>query len=170
MKNQIKFKEYNLSEHVLENYSESEIALMIGGHLSEEAPTVNVGGIAGTGDTRLAPDQREPGVYPEKTKYKKKNKKDTAILMKMLRRKINEKNIVEETETFAGNKVFIVPSTLFNDMRNQKRKGKHWKKYIPDDESSMSIRTYANKNPKKPVIIKCKNTGAMMYARYPKAN
>jgi len=273
-------------------------------NIKEEAPTVNVGGIAGTGDERLAPDQREPGV--KKTKYKKKNEEDTAVLMGMLRRKVNEqiqareyegrptpirpsqlkrdrtdvrrsettainraitsqrnttdnqsyrykdamspverqranrtatvnaqirspaprpglvdartnkpyqapkpnlmplrgpatpsgqgvntsakadrvirpsqvrqgptsttayKSIREET-TFAGKQVFVVPSHIFSEMKMQKRKGKHWSSYIKEDDYMQPIREYANNNPKKPIIIQCENTGAMMYARYPKS-
>jgi hypothetical protein len=132
-------------------------------NIKEEAPTVNVGGIAGTGDERLAPDQREPGV--KKTKYKKKNEKDTAVLMGMIRRKMN----IAEQSTFAGKQVFVVPSHIFSEMKMQKRKGKHWSSYIKEDDYMQPIREYANSNPKKPIIIQCENTGAMMYARYPKS-
>jgi hypothetical protein len=50
----------------------------------------------------------------------------------------------------------------------EKKKGKHWKTYIGEDEHGMNIREYANKNIKKPIILQDENTGAMCYARYGK--
>lgn len=129
--------------------------------IKEEAPANSAGSgeIAGLG---VGP-QGEPGV--KKTKYKKKNEKDTAILMGLIRRKMN---IAEET-TFAGKQVFVVPSSVFNEMKLQKRKGTHWSTYIQENDYMTPIREYANKNPKKAVIIQCENTGAMLYARYGKS-
>jgi len=75
----------------------------------------------------------------------------------------------EEVETgkFAGNQTFIVPTDLFHAAREAKKQKKHWTKYIgTDDVHSQAIRSYANKNNKKPIILQDKRTGAMMYARY----
>lgn len=67
---------------------------------------------------------------------------------------------------FAGNDTFIVPSDTFFRARNEKKKGKHWKTYIGEDEHGMHIREYAKKNRKHPIILQCERTGAMHYARY----
>ena len=53
----------------------------------------NVGSIAGSGDARLPPDQREPGLTPDaKNTYKKKNKKGadelTATIAMMVARNV----------------------------------------------------------------------------------
>jgi hypothetical protein len=55
---------------------------------------------------------------------------------------------------------------MFHKARVEKRKGKHWKTYIGEDEHGMAIREYANKNRKKAIILQDENTGAMCYARY----
>jgi hypothetical protein len=136
--------------------------------IREEAPTVNAGSgeIAGIG---VGP-KGEPGVSPDNA-YKKENKKKKRkikdIVATLFRR--SPPQMVAEQSTFAGKQVFVVPSQIFNEMKMQKRKGKHWSSYIKEDDYMQPIREYANKNPKKPIIIQCENTGAMMYARYPKS-
>ena len=69
---------------------------------------------------------------------------------------------------FAGNDTFIVPSDTFFRARNEKKKGKHWKTYIGEDDHGMYIREYAKRNRKHPIILQCERTGAMHYARYGK--
>jgi len=71
---------------------------------------------------------------------------------------------MEETGTFAGNKTFIVNDDMFAKARIAKRKGQHWRTYLGGDEFE-SIREYANKNKKSPIILQNKS-GTMMFARY----
>jgi hypothetical protein len=76
------------------------------------------------------------------------------------------KNIKEET--FAGAAVFEVDSATFHAAKFHKRKGKHWRKYLGEDDCLSEIRDYATRNPGKPIIIKNKTTGEMCHARYGK--
>lgn len=135
--------------------------------MKEEAPANNVGGgnIAGMG---VGP-QGEPGLKPKaRLKYKRKNQQDIQAregeIATLIRR---AQPVMEENEgVFAGNKTFIVPSKMFHNARLEKRKGKHWRTYIGEDEYGTAIREYANKNRKKAIILQDENTGAMCYARY----
>ena len=131
--------------------------------LKEDAPANGAGGgaIAGIG---IGPEG-EPGLSPKKIK-------------KILRRKapvaLQEKSEPSSGESsvkkgrFAGNDTFIVPSDTFFRARNEKKKGKHWKTYIGEDEHGLHIREYAKRNRKHPIILQCERTGAMCYARYGK--
>ena len=79
------------------------------------------------------------------------------------------KDIVKENrERFAGAAVFEVDSATFHTAKFHKRKGKHWRKYLGEDDCLSEIRDYANKHPGKPIVIKNKTTGEMCYARYGK--
>lgn len=135
--------------------------------IKEDAPANAVGGgnIAGLG---VGP-QGEPGLkMKQRLKYKKKNQQDIQSregeIATLVRR---AQPVMEENHgVFAGNKTFIVPSKMFHNARLEKRKGKHWKTYIGEDEHGMAIREYANKNRKKAIILQDENTGAMCYARY----
>jgi len=71
-------------------------------------------------------------------------------------------------EKFAGSAVFEVDSATFHTAKFHKSKGKHWRKYLGEDDCLSEIRDYANKHPGKPIIIKNKNTGEMCFARYGK--
>ena len=105
----------------------------------------------------------EPGV--SKTKYK--DTKSPLLWPEMMRRTMP--NMVKENrERFAGAAVFEVDSATFHAAKFHKRKGKHWRKYLGEDDCLSEIRDYANKNPGKPIIIKNKTTGEMCYARYGK--
>ena len=126
----------------------------------------NVGGIAGTGDERLPPDQREPGV-PAKSEYKKKNEEESPVMGKILRRPMLAR-LSENTGKFAGHTTHKVPHETFNKIRQEKAKGKHWKKYLDEGEHTSHIREFAKKNPTKPIIIENEKTGYMCFARYGK--
>ena len=162
-----------------------EIAIMFGGHnLYEEgeggAPANSAGGgnIAGIGVPNPAkgPNFGEPGFSPRVIlKYKKRTKKgqdDTEQDLAMLRRgqpALVGSNLQEaKMGKFAGNDTFIVNSKTYHKVRNEKKKGKHWKSYLDEDESLSHIREYASKNHKKPIILQDEATGAMCYARYGK--
>lgn len=107
---------------------------------------MDVGAIAGTGDTRLPPNQREPGRPPE--------------LMPMLRRKLPKGK-------FAGSETFIVPHSTFVSLREAKKKHKHWRTYLNEDDAYHDIREYAKKC-SGPIIVEDERTGALMYIRYGK--
>ena len=130
--------------------------------LSKIFEEMNAGAIAGSGDERLAPDQREPGLTPKRRrKYKRKNEQDTALL----RRRVAA--LVEEnTGMFAGKVTHKVPRHVYTKIVHEKAKGKHWRKYLGDDEVTSRIRDYAIRNPKKPVVIEDESTGYMCFARY----
>ena len=138
--------------------------------LKEDAPANGAGGgaIAGIG---IGPDG-EPGVSKKKRPIFRR--KDPIALQEK-----SEPNPIVPTQAargysessvkkgrFAGNDTFIVPSDTFFRARNEKKKGKHWKTYIGEDEHGMYIREYAKKNQKHPIILQCERTGAMHYARY----
>ena len=127
---------------------------------------MNAGAIAGSGDERLAPDQREPGFTPKRRrKYKKKNETDTVLLRRRVAA-LTEENTGENTGMFAGKITHKVPRHVYTKIVHEKAKGKHWKKYLGDDEVTSRIRDYAIRNPKKPVVIEDKTTGYMCFARY----
>jgi hypothetical protein len=108
--------------------------------VNEDAPTNNVGGgnIAGLG---IGP-KGEPGVTKKRQRsYRKRN--------------------------FAGAAVFEVTSNLFYEIKLSKRKGKHWRTYLNEDDSYQEIREYAAQNRKGAIIIQNEVTGEMVYCRYP---
>lgn len=67
---------------------------------------------------------------------------------------------------FAGAEVFDVSSDTFHKSKISKKHRQHWKTYVGEDDTGRSIREYANKNPKSPIVIADERTGAMFYARY----
>lgn len=133
--------------------------------VQEDAPVNSVagGGVAGlTG---------EPPVGSKaKRKYQRKNKGEAderSGEISMLRRALPEET--ERTGRFAGNQTFVVPSDIFANARNQKKKGGHWTKYIGEGEHSEAIKAYDRKHKgKKPIILQDERTGAMCYAKYGK--
>lgn len=114
----------------------------MGSYVDEDAPANAAGGgnIAGIG---VGP-QGEPG--------------RPAQLMPMARR----------GKKFMGVETFVVPSRVFNQIREAKRKGKHWRKYLDEDDTFYHIRMEAKKNKKGAIIIEDENTGALIFARYGK--
>lgn len=132
--------------------------------IKEDAPTVNAGGgnIAGIG---VGP-QGEPGVSAKAQRKQSKNKSTpTPVILGMLRRKAP--NALAE-DTFAGAVVFEVNSKLFHNLTLAKRKGKHWRTYLEEDDCYAEIREWARKN-KGPIVVRNENTGEMRYVRYGKA-
>ena len=67
-----------------------------------------------------------------------------------------------------GVETFIVPSRVFNQIREVKKRGRWWKKYLDEDDSFYHIRMEAKKNKKGAIIIEDENTGALIFARYGK--
>lgn len=134
--------------------------------IKEDAPTNNVGSgaIAGAGVGPMG----EPGVSRKAQRKRQRNEKSTptSVILGMLRRKAPNP-IAEEFDTFAGSVVFEVSSKVFHTARNEKRRGKHWRTYLDEDDCFAEIREYAKKNPKKGIVLRNENTGEMCYARYP---
>ena len=69
-------------------------------------------------------------------------------------------------DTFAGAVVFEVNSKLFHNLTMQKRKGKHWRTYLEEDDCYAEIREWARKNPKGKIVVRNECTGEMRYIRY----
>lgn len=149
-------------------------AWIVNGPLKEDAPANATGAaIPGTGDDPQAFPKGEP-----LKKYKKKTEKEQQAVsadIAMLRRATP--NMVKEeaaktgdykTGMFAGSTTFVVPSNIFHEAKLQKKKGKHWRTYIGEEDHWRNIREYARKNPKKAIILQCEKTGAMCYAKYGK--
>jgi len=67
---------------------------------------------------------------------------------------------------FAGAAVFEVNSKLFHNLTMQKRKGKHWRTYLEEDDCYAEIREWAKKNPKGKIVVRNECTGEMRYIKY----
>ena len=65
-----------------------------------------------------------------------------------------------------GLETFIVSSSTFHSIKNQKKKGMHWKRYLEEDDAYHDLREYARKKRKGPIIVEDERTGACMYVRY----
>lgn len=66
---------------------------------------------------------------------------------------------------FMNTETFIVPHSTFVGLREAKKKGKHWRTYLNEDDAYHDIREYAKKK-KGPIIVEDERTGACMYVRY----
>lgn len=66
---------------------------------------------------------------------------------------------------FAGIDVFDVDKNTFDLCRLGKQKYKHWKSYVGEDTQGQAIREYANKYPRKPIIVRCEEYNAMLFVR-----
>ena len=67
---------------------------------------------------------------------------------------------------FLNQETFIVSHSTFNSLREAKKKGTHWKRYLGEDDAYYDLREYARKKRKGPIIVEDENTGACMYVRY----
>jgi hypothetical protein len=65
---------------------------------------------------------------------------------------------------FAGFDVFDVDEQTFHRCRLGKIKYKHWKTFVGEDTIGKEIREYANRNFRKPIILKS-SSGAMLFVR-----
>ena len=113
----------------------------MGSYVDEDAPVNAVG--TGTGVAGLTPNSL-PGRPSQ--------------LMPMVKR----------GKPFLGVEPYIVPSRDFNQIREAKRKGKHWRTYLDEDDAYHHIRMEAKKNKKGAIIIEDENTGALCYVKYGK--
>lgn len=130
--------------------------------IDEDAPTVNAGSgnIAGIG---VGP-KGEPGVSP---KFQPKKKNSVELFPDLIRRS-EPQNIVKSRRQgqFAGAAVFEVSSSIFHNLTVQKRKGKHWRTYLEEDDCYAEIREWAAKNPRGKIVVRNENTGEMRYIKY----
>lgn len=129
--------------------------------LDEDVPvnSAGAGAIAGLG---VGP-KGEPGLK-KKPAIKKVTVGRKLLLMP---EEIDMNDFDMKTGMFAGNKTFIVPSTMFDKARLSKKKGQHWRTYIGNDTPhGQFIRNYANKNPKSPIPLECERTGYITFAKY----
>lgn len=79
-----------------------------------------------------------------------------------------DKPLPYKPDEFLGSKVFDVDTKTFMKSRYSKKKKSTYKRYIGDNELSMRIREYANQNPKKGVVLRDQQTGAMVWLKKPK--
>jgi hypothetical protein len=129
----------------------------------EGAPTNSAGG-GGVASIGINPAGK-PANWGEPGISKKAQKKQTSVL----RRKAPQALQESKNGNFAGHTTFIVPSNMFHKARLEKKKGKHWRTYIGEDEHGVAIRDYDRKHKgKKPIILQDESTGAMCYAKYGK--
>jgi hypothetical protein len=131
----------------------------------KEQAIANVTGAAvpGTGDDAQA--------FPRaKNSYKKENERTGAAIARRLAPLMVAEDEAPPLETgmFAGNKTFKVPPNVFDTARNERAKGKHWRKYMQDSPHYKQIRDHHRKNPKDPIIFENDKTGHMFYAFYGK--
>ena len=82
--------------------------------------------------------------------------------------KKKRKNAKVETETFAGEKVFVVPPDVYYQSRLGKSRYLKYEKFVGNDKLGEAIRQYGKENPKAAIILKNSMNGAMLYLKYGK--
>jgi hypothetical protein len=147
-----------------------------GGELIEEdAPATSTAGVAG-----FTPDT--VGVTKKKQKkHKKKVRKQVgdilmaseektySTFMEGLEKNIrtwnagNERIMVREKD---GHPVFIVSKDEFSKCKSKRKKFERWSKFFdPKSTNGKKIKEYSHKNPSKPIVLQCSQTGEMIYLR-----
>ena len=74
----------------------------------------------------------------------------------------------KQQKKFANTNCYEVCSDTYAKCIQGKKKFKHWKSFVGEDDVGQEIRTYARSNPDAPIIIQDQKTGAMVYLRYGK--
>ena len=82
--------------------------------------------------------------------------------------KKKRKNAKVETETFAGERVFVVPPDVYYQSRLGKSRYLKYEKFVGNDKLGEAIRQYGKENPKAAIILKNSMNGAMLYLKYGK--
>ena len=115
-----------------------------------------------------AKNQGDAEFYQKKGITPKNQKKYGKAIRNVINRRTGIRRAVDrlEEETFAGAVVFEVNSKLFHNITMQKRKGKHWRTYLEEDDCYAEIREWARKHPKGKIIVRNECTGEMRYMRY----
>ena len=153
-------------KYLLKEYTETEIAYMLGGHLVEDGMGAGAGApansVAGGGVQGITGEPPVSVANQRKHKYR--------VLRRAPPQALKE-NCGCMKGKFAGEETFIVPADTFFGAREARKRGKHWTKYIGEDAVGIEIREYYHKTRgKKPIILQCERTGAMHYAHYGKRN
>lgn len=151
-------------KYLLEEYTETEIACMLGGHLIEDGMAAGAGApvnsVAGGGVQGLTGEPPVSVTNQKKHKYR--------VLRRAPPQALKEDCGCMRGK-FAGEETFVVPTKNFHEARLARKKGKHWTKYIGEDNIGREIREYYRKHRgKKPIILQDESTGAMCYAHYGK--
>lgn len=132
---------------------------------NEDAPVNSAGSgeISGIG----VGSKGEPGVHPRHQPKRNRSIDTKSIIMAMMRR-APAKNLAEtcRANDFAGSAVFEISPSLFYELRMSKRKGKHWRTYLQEDDCFREIREYAACNPKGKIMVQNESTGEIMVVRY----
>ena len=82
--------------------------------------------------------------------------------------KKKRKNAKVETETLAGEKVFVVSPDVYYQSRLGKSRYLRYEKFVGNDKLGEAIRQYGRENPKAAIILKNSMNGAMLYLKYGK--
>jgi hypothetical protein len=78
------------------------------------------------------------------------------------------KALRRKPQYFGGKRVFTVNSNAFNKALQGKKKFKHYRSYVQDEETTSEIREYLKANKNAPVIVQDEITGAMVYLNHGK--
>lgn len=73
--------------------------------------------------------------------------------------------VVRKRGKFAGHDTFLVKRSTFMSLKEAKKKGKHWRTYLEEDDAYAELREYARKC-KGPIVVEDEDTGACMFVRY----
>ena len=75
----------------------------------------------------------------------------------------NDRIMVREKD---GHPVFIVSKDEFAKCKNKRKKFERWSKFFSDNSTiGRQIKEYSHKNPSKPIVLQCSQTGEMIYLR-----
>jgi hypothetical protein len=78
------------------------------------------------------------------------------------------KTLRRKPQYFGGKRVFTVNSNAFNKALQGKKKFKHYRSYVQDEETTNEVREYLKANKNAPIIVQDEVTGAMVFLRYGK--
>jgi hypothetical protein len=78
------------------------------------------------------------------------------------------KPLRRKPQYFGGKRVFTVNSNAFNKALQGKKKFKHYRSYVQDEETTSEIREYLKTNKDAPVIVQDEITGSMVYLNHGK--
>ena len=146
-----------------------------GEFIEEDAPANSAGSGAVSGFT---PDTIGVSKDDQK-KHKKKKKvqrqpateetKNYRTFMEGLEKNIrswnsgNERIMVREKD---GHPVFIVSVDEFTKCKSKRNKFERWSRFFdPKSTSGRKIKEYSHKNPSKPIVLQCSQTGELIYLR-----
>lgn len=135
--------------------------------VDEDAPVNNISSGAIKGSGGLGGEPGVPTRFQPKGNKSVKNGlwENNPVMGDMVRR--SEPSLTGGP-SFAGGRIFEVSPSVFHNLTLEKRKGKHWRTYLEEDDCFEEIREFAKKNRGSPIIAKNSRTGEMRYVRYGK--